>query len=149
MPTRDGISDADWDGVKERAFDLIAHHGDNDEGILRDRLLNYLVRLQDKYGRKPSILAARADFTVDDVERERLLIEAFEIAENGEDDQAMLYVAHSMATLYVEDAWSQSKAAFWLKRLARLSKNKCEQWIAEDLTSLRNRFHSKRNATKS
>lgn len=140
MGTPDGISDRDWDGVRERAAELISHSGDDDADVYRGRLLDYLKDLETRYGRLPSILATRADFTCDMDESEALLLEAFQVAERSADQQAMVHTAHSLAHLYVQDVWDRSKAAFWLRRLEHLLTQHPDSAFAEDLNQLRNAY---------
>ncbi len=104
--------------------------------------MEYLSELENKYGRLPSILAARADFTRGAVGNEALLLEAFEIAERSSDPQAMLHIAHSLTELYVEDAWDRSKAAFWLRRFEALLSKDPDAFLDEELQQLRNAYQS-------
>ena len=146
MPTKDGISDADWKCVTDRALDLLEHLDGPEEGAYRRRLLDYLSQLEERYGRLPSILAARADLGGDTHahDRESLLVESFALYETTSDHQGMLYTAHSLAEFYVDDLWHREKAAFWIGRLENLLINSDESWLREEPLRLRNELHSAR-----
>ena len=68
MPTTpDGISSEDWDRVHELAIDVVNAEEGEEEDLCRSRLLEYLDELEAQYGARPSILATRADYLVNDV----------------------------------------------------------------------------------
>jgi hypothetical protein len=63
MATSDGMSGEDWDLVHELALEIAnAEDGSPEEELSRNRLLRYLDELEERYGRRPSILATRADY---------------------------------------------------------------------------------------
>ena len=101
MSTPDGISTEDWDVVHQLAVDLV-NASDDEREARRVALLDWLDKLQRKYGPRPSVLATRADYLDDaDPEREMLLLEAHSLAESANDGTNGLYVSHSLAELYL------------------------------------------------
>jgi hypothetical protein len=117
MDTSDGIAGADWDSIHELALDVVKNA---DAGELRKaaraRLLAQLESLERKYGARPSILATRADYVDDPLEREDLFHEAFQLATRIADEKNLLHIAHSLTEFYLE----QRKAALageWLNQL--------------------------------
>ena len=144
MPTRNGISDADWKGVFDHLCELHEHLEGPDEAAHRRRLLDYLFELEEKSGRLPSILAARGDFGFDATAREESLVESFALYETARDRQGMLFSAHSLAELYVDNLWNPEKAAFWIRRLEKLLIGTDEAWLCEEPLRLRNELHSAR-----
>jgi hypothetical protein len=118
MGTSDGISTKDWDIVHELAVE-IANAPDSEKGHHRTRLLEYLNALELKYGPRPSISATRADYLDDeDPAREELLLLAYALAERRSDTPNLIYVAQSLAELYV-DKRELPAANRWLGRMRK------------------------------
>jgi hypothetical protein len=70
-----------------------------------------------KYGPLPSILATRADYLADeDPAREELLLQAHTLAEAQSDAGNVVYVAQSLAELYL-DKRDLTEANRWLSRM--------------------------------
>ena len=114
--TVDGISGDDWNEVHELSLALCSTIDTDEENSRRLELLTFLQRLDRKYGKRASLLAARADFISDnDLERRRLYEEAYQIALRNQDPFNLLYVAHSMAELCVE-AGDHAEVKGWLAR---------------------------------
>src|SRR5262245_27609365 len=115
--TSDGISDDDWTRVRELAVDL--YNADIDEQIAQARstLLSHLDKLEAIYGVLPSILATKADFIDDPSAKTSLLCDAYALAELKNDRENALHVAHSLATLYLEDVGDVVRGGEWLGRL--------------------------------
>ena len=67
IATPDGISDADWDRVKELAVAIVNATQDDEEGGEEETiaLMGFLDGLEAKYGPHPGILSTRADFLSD------------------------------------------------------------------------------------
>jgi hypothetical protein len=77
--TPDGISDDDWLRVHEIVCDVVNASSMEDDVLCeyhRQRLFGVLDELQLVYGRIPSIVGTRADFTMDDTAAIPLLQEA-------------------------------------------------------------------------
>src|SRR5262245_14796224 len=115
MATTDGISTADWNRVTELAMEIWKHINDAaaEERCRRD-LLNYLDALETKYGSLPSILATRADFSSSDAKREELLARAYALAVECRDRINALYIAHSLADMYLGELGKPLEGARWL-----------------------------------
>ena len=116
MPTPDGISTEDWDVVHGLAVDIV-NATDEERPDLQRRLLEWLEKLEAKYGSLPSILATRADnLDIDDPAREELLVRAHAAAESIGDRLNLLETAHSLAELFLERK-IPSEANRWLERM--------------------------------
>ncbi len=121
MPTSDGITDADWDVLKDIAWEMFhALQQDCDDSLLRQRLFVTLDRFERKYGRLPSLLITRADFTEDDDLPERLLKEAFVTAEELGDVEGQVSAIDSLARHYLSINREASLINFWLDRMEKL-----------------------------
>jgi hypothetical protein len=117
MTTSDGISSADWDMLRELAVQVVNAEPGEEEDECRRRLLDYLDELEGKYGPRPSILATRADYLVDDVSaRVALLNRAYALAAEAADSRNQLQIASSLAALYVEEFQDAAEANKWLDR---------------------------------
>jgi hypothetical protein len=118
MTTSDGISTDDWDRVHELSVDLF-NAVDADKETVRAALLQYLDQLEEKYGLLASIVATRADF-VDDSHAKRLLLhQAYELAQTHADGMNTLFVAHSLAEYYLEEAGNVIDGGLWLERFRK------------------------------
>jgi hypothetical protein len=79
--------------------------------------LDYLDELENKYGVRPSILATRDDFMVDDVpKRLDLFKRAYVLATEAGDGRNQLHVAASLAELYIEELRDIDASSMWLAR---------------------------------
>src|SRR5438094_3104927 len=118
MTTSDGINTEDWNSVHELALAVVnADDGSVEERLCRVRLLEYLDELESKYGPRPSILATRADYLVDDVPgRIALLTRAYALAAEAVDSRNQLQIASSLAALHVEELEDAAEARRWLTR---------------------------------
>ena len=118
MGTADGITDDDWEHVKELAARLSdAAEGSEQETLSLRNLFEYLDELENKYGPLPSILATRGDFVEDYEKKESLLSRAYDAAVAAGDRRNSLYIAHSMTALYLDELVSLVEARQWLDRL--------------------------------
>jgi hypothetical protein len=117
VTTPDGISTEDWNVVHELTVDLVnAEEGEAEEQC-RHRLLEYLGELEGKYGPRPSLLATRADFMVDDVPgRLDLFSRAYALSAEVGDLRNQLHVASSLAELYIDELRDIDNASKWLSR---------------------------------
>jgi hypothetical protein len=116
MATSDGISTAEWDIVHGLAVDVV-NASDVEKPRRKGELLDYLKKLEVKYGELPSILATRADYLDDnDPAREELLLKAFSLAEARNDNSNVVYLAQSLAELYLE-RMELTRANSWLSRM--------------------------------
>ncbi len=83
-------------------------------------LLALLDELDQNYGKKPSLLATRADYVESPQHREQLLREAYSESERMADGKNQELVAHSLASFYVEECRNDSEGARWLETWRRL-----------------------------
>jgi hypothetical protein len=119
--TSDGISTEDWEVVKDFAAKIAtaACADDNAKSQrLTEDLLRYLERLETKYGKRPSIIATKADYTTDLNQRVQLLKQAYALAKQSDDKVNMTLTASSLAQLFVEEALDVPSAESWLALLS-------------------------------
>jgi hypothetical protein len=124
MATTDGISTEDWNRVTELAMEIWRHinpaMSSVTDAVAEERcrlaLLDCLDALETKYGPLPSILATRADFTSEDEidKKEELLVRAYALAVERRDGVNALYIAHSLADMYLEDLGKPLEGGRWL-----------------------------------
>lgn len=140
MATPDGVSSQDWDRVHELVVDIWnAEAGDDeDRSMCRSRLLDFLNELEVKYGPLPSILATRADFIDGLPEKISLLRRAYNLAEVRSDRRNVLYIAHSLAELYIQDQQDPIEGRKWLDCLRRCLVEVDNAWYAEEHDRLLN-----------
>lgn len=119
--TPDGISTEDWDRVHELALEVVNASGEGEEAASAAavvRLRELLDDLQERYGPLPSLLATRADYIHDaPEEREYWLTAAYEQAQKRCDVKNLVWIAASLATLYVDDLRDPTRGAQWLTLL--------------------------------
>jgi hypothetical protein len=115
--TSDGIAPHHWDLVHEAAIEL-ANADDDEIDAAQRTMMRVLDELQELYGKRPSLLATRADY-VDDDRRERLYLEAFELASERGDEANLLFVSHSLAELYIETLRDVQNGRRWLEEYRR------------------------------
>ena len=135
MKTSDGISSDDWDQVKDYAA-KIAHSSDDKKYCkLLNEMNALLFELQHKYGRLPSILATRADYTTDAEKRLKLLKEAYVTALESNDDKNIAFIAADMLEFAMEEKQSSEVTCFWLQRLGSALQNYNDDYLAEVYSS--------------
>ena len=118
--TSDGIARCDWNQVGTLATEIAnaAIIEDTQREILaRSRLLVLLKELRTKYGDRPSILATQADYVDALPEKLALLEKSFSLASQTADFHNMMFIAHSLAQLYVEECRDPEKGRLWLSTL--------------------------------
>ena len=136
MPTPDGIGKDDWDAVHGLAVDIV-NASEEDKPDLRRRLLDWLDKLENRYGPLPSILASRADYLdVDDPAREDLLLRAHAAAESTGDQLNLLETAHSLAELFLERN-NLIEANRWLERMRHYLVQDTDSYLAKEYERLR------------
>jgi hypothetical protein len=119
--TSDGISDADWNRLRDTAEAVVGASSAGDEVRSRERLAglrSLLDALESQYGRRPSLLATRADFTDDEVEKLALLEEAYAIADESGDVANAVWIAETLATLHIDERRDPIEGARWLDAYA-------------------------------
>jgi hypothetical protein len=143
--TPDGISTEDWDQVHELAVDIVNASAADDGSAGRvalKRLLEVLDRLQRKYGPLPSLLATRGDYLADPAEREYWLEAAHEQALLRQDDKNLVWIASSLASLYVEDLRDARLGREWVDKLETYLRRTPNESEAEELARLRTALES-------
>jgi hypothetical protein len=132
MGTPDGIAGEDWNVVHELSVAIFNATEDEERARARGLLVDHLAILETKYGPRPSILATRADFSEDLDEKERLLHSAYRLADSQRDSRNALYIAHSLAQLYIEDLRNGVEGRQWLERLRELAIEVDDSWFAQE-----------------
>lgn len=117
--TSDGVSGADWYLVRCRASEVVnATIGPTSRYVLAQRrLMGLLSRLIKKYGKRPSLLATKADYMSSPRKRVALWEHAFRSAENATDHINCVLIATSLVEFYFEDALDETKGNLWLTKL--------------------------------
>jgi hypothetical protein len=143
--TPDGVSTKDWDQVHELAVEIVNASAVEDETagkVAYRRLMELLDQLQMKYGPLPSLLATRGDYAQDPSEREYWLEAAHEQALRREDGKNLVWIASSLASLYIEDLRDARLGREWIIRLAEYLQRSPDESEAEDLARLRGQVES-------
>lgn len=115
MTTTDGIQDSDWKEIISLAA-AVANKTDLGLGASLERkmLMRALDKLEEKYGRLPSILSARADYTDDVNISLSLLKEAYVSADEAYDVKNKVIISSSIAEIYLDSFSNKSRAAIWI-----------------------------------
>ncbi|MDD0843384.1 hypothetical protein [Pseudomonas sp. Gutcm_11s] len=120
MTTTDGIQDNDWEEVMSLAAAVANQTGLSlDAGLERKRLMRALDRLEQKYGRLPSILSTKADYADDANISLSLLKEAYVTADEASDLKSKVIISSSIAEIYLDSFDNKSRADFWVRTLKR------------------------------
>jgi len=139
--TPDGISTEDWDRVHELALEVVNASGEGDEAASAAaavRLRELLDDLQERDGPLPSLLATRADYIHDaPEEREYWLTAAYEQAQKRADLKNLVWIAASLATLYVDDLRDPTRGVQWLTLLEEHLRVSHDDSEAEEAVRLR------------
>jgi hypothetical protein len=119
--TPDGIERRDWDRVHELAVEIANASSDDDVhrgSAATPQLFETLNDLERQYGPLPSILATWADYVDDPREQEALYLRAYAEAEARADKRNMVWVASSLAALYIEEIRDGVEGVRWLAALS-------------------------------
>lgn len=138
--TPDGISDKDWDRVKAAACDIANAACQDDDALVSKhnrRIHRLLNRLRAKYGDRPSILATKADYTVHPRKSLTLLTRAYALARDRRDEWNLLFVASSIAQLYIEELADSRRGRLWLARFQRHLADRPDRFERKELHRLR------------
>ncbi|MEM7168954.1 MAG: hypothetical protein AAF530_02220 [Pseudomonadota bacterium] len=142
MPTPDGISDEDWDEITRDAYVLVnSDDSDRVRIFLIEALLESLECLTKKYGRKASIIATIAEFSLMSDspnlhESEALFKEAYELACETSDDLNKCFISHSLAELYDDKLNNPDLARYWVGVLGENLRNHPEDFLEESYEEL-------------
>lgn len=142
----DGISTADWERVEKASFKVVnailiddttlcAHH----TGLL----LQVLDELENRYGRLPSILATRADFSDDPSEAIPLLEEALALSTDALSSRLAL---QSLVARMIDEGHHDAAVEARLKELDELSNDEADPSDFEEALDLRAEFERKKAA---
>jgi hypothetical protein len=117
MPTSDGVTDADWDVIMTLAENVVHQTGlDLDPSLAKKRISLALNKLENKYGRLPSILSTKADYVDDFGERLSLLKEGYVTADEILDIKNKVFISSSIAELYIE-VKNKQLAKYWIAKM--------------------------------
>jgi len=119
MPTPDGISSDDWNTVRDLVMIVMSATTADARSASIGQLFAFLDELDRTYGRRPSLLATRADFLDDDSRRVQMLEEAYALASVLADHTNMLFIAHSLAEFYLGEPPHPPHARRWLTHMER------------------------------
>lgn len=138
--TRDGISTEEWDRVHAVAVDIVNASAIEDEVLCAhhtERLFDILDGLEAIYGRVPSILDTRADYTDDPTVAIALYEEALSVSE--EPDLTSL-VLPSLIRLKIQERHPESSISVLLLRLIRLTNTDVSSFERDELRELQSEF---------
>lgn len=134
MATSDGISDSDWESIMSSAEAVADLTGrDLDAGFARRKLIIELEKLEQKYGRLPSILSTRADYIDDSKNKLSLLKEAYATADETLDFKNKVFISSSIIELYLELPEKKALAQHWLEKFKQDLDNYAEDEYFRDL----------------
>lgn len=138
--TPDGISSDDWNRVRELAAEIVNLSGadryEASDQVARE-LVEFLVALENKYGPLPSLLATRADYVESAAEREHLLLAGYRESERRGDIKNQGWIAHSLASHYVEGVPDDGEGERWLLIAEKHLRAFPDEYVEEDLHRLR------------
>ncbi|RYD17418.1 MAG: hypothetical protein EOP88_26685 [Verrucomicrobiaceae bacterium] len=144
--TPDGISTADWNRVHEAACRIV-NAIMMDDDVLSDHhtssLFEILDELERRYGRLPSILATRADFSDDPLEAIPLLEEALALSTDALSSRLAL---QSLVTRMIEGGHDDNEVEARLAELDELSDEQTDPSDFEEALDLRSEFERKKAA---
>lgn len=141
MPTTsDGIPLVAWLTIQHLAEDYVTaiEHDGRHATPIRKKLLSRLNRLQSKYGKRPSILAAKAEYVARDKTREFLFLAAYQTATVMNDVKNQTLIASSLAEMYLDDWGDEANGNRWLEVLAsalNVFYDDCEEGVFRKLAA--------------
>ena len=138
--TPDGISAEDWDRVAEAACQIVNASAMDDEILCAHHtcaLFEILDELESQYGRIPSILATRADFSDDPQVAIPLLEEALAVSS---DDLLSMLTLHSLVSLMMGGNYNDAEMEIRLSELERLGDDQSDPWCLEEAREFRTEF---------
>jgi len=147
--TRDGISTEEWDRVHTVAVDIVNASAIEDSVLCShhtERLFDILDELEAIYGRIPSILDTRADYTDDPTVAITLYEEALSVSV---DPDLTSLVLPSLIRLKIQERHAESSISDLLLELEQLTDiNKCN-FEADELRALQSDFEELKKQNKS
>jgi hypothetical protein len=147
--TRDGISTEEWDRVHTVAVDIVNASAIEDAVLCAhhtERLFDILDELEAIYGRIPSILDTRADYTDDPTVAITLYEEALSVSV---DPDLTSLVLSSLIRLKIQERHAESSISDLLLELEKLTDiNKCN-FEVDELRALQSDFEELKKQNKS
>ena len=118
-----------------------ATESDRVEAFQLERLLSFLGELIEKYGRKPSILATLAEYTLiaDPSASENCLAlyeEAYRAACELSDDENKSLISLSLAEFFAEEFDDQARTSYWTEILGQNLKNHSDDYLEKSYRDL-------------
>jgi len=146
--TPDGISTEDWDRVHEIAVEVVNASAIEDDVLCEhhtQRLFGILDELESVYGRIPSVLATRADFTVEPAEAVSLHEEALIVATDPISSRLSL---QSLIRLKIDERHDESSILDLLHHLEKVTDFEEGDSDLEELRELQAHFDRTRGHNK-
>ncbi len=113
--TSDGIKKSDWDTVKTYVAEICSLSAVGSSDVFaRQKLINFLEKLEHKYGRLPSIISTKADYVEDVYQSLALNKEAYMTACEINDKKNMSLISASITETYLDELNDTLKGEFWL-----------------------------------
>jgi len=138
--TPDGISTDDWDRVHEAVVDIVNASAIEDDVLCAhytERLFDILDQLESIYGRIPSVLDTRADFTDDPTVAIALYEEALTVSR---DPICSCLALPSLIRLKVQERHDESSISDRLRELERLTDTDESSFDLDELRELQSDF---------
>lgn len=146
--TPDGISTEEWDRVHVVAVDIVNASAMEDDVLCAhhtERLLDILDGLEAIYGKIPSILDTRADYTDDPTVAIALYEEALALSE---DPDLSSLVLPSLIRLKIQERHAESSISDLLLELERLTDRAKSSFELNELRELQSDFEELKKQNK-
>lgn len=146
--TRDGISTEEWDRVHAVAVDIVNSSAIEDDVLCAhhtERLFDILDGLEAIYGRIPSILDTRADYTDDPAVAIALYEEALAASE---DPDLSSLILPSLIRLKIQERHDESAISNLLLELERLTGMHESSFEVDELRGLQSDFEELKKQNK-
>lgn len=113
--TSDGIKNSEWDMVKEYVAEICSLSAENKSDFFaKKKLFVLLEKLENQYGRLPSIISTRADYTEDVYQSLALNKEAYTTACEISDEKNMSLISGEITEIYLDELNELKTGTFWL-----------------------------------
>jgi hypothetical protein len=111
----------------------------------RRAMLRALNALEDRFGKRPSILATKGEYVKHSSRRKRLLLDAFDSARRRRDKKNMTLIASSLAEFFMDEGSDLPRARVWADRLEDALTKYFDKTEASVLKSLRRKLDDARS----
>lgn len=137
-PSRQYGVPADWSLIHGLAVDIAnaSASGRSTQALYR-RVRAALERIERYEGVSASLLATRADYTVNPKSKLSLLTAGYRLASRKRDVDNRIWIAHSIARVAIEERHDLKLGRRWCSVLARALKLKPSRYEARELRRLR------------